>query len=222
MHPSTAAHRRTEAHIYRSVADRLPPRNTLVRLFTDWAFLVRAMRYLLHLPTPLYTEDRRILEEVIFKYYASRREIRSVLFAGCQWYTQHYESAYFPRHDYWTIEPDEKARKFGGRQHVVAPLEHLDRFFPEGYFDLIVCNGVYGYGLDALEQCESAFAQCHSRLREGGHLVLGWDDVPARTPIPLENVTSLKLYRRPLFPPLGSSRYLTDTSYSHVYDFYCR
>lgn len=222
MPHSTAAQHRSEADIYRSVAERLPPRSTAVRLLTDRAFLVRAMRYLLHLPTPLLTEDRRILEQVIFKYYGARREIRSVLFAGCQWYTQHYESAFFPRHDYWTIEPDEKARKYGARQHVVAPLEHLDRFFPEGYFDLIVCNGVYGYGLDSLEQCEAAFAQCHSRLRECGHLVLGWDDVSARTPVPLANVASLRCFRRPLFPPLGTSRYLTDTSYNHVYDFYCR
>jgi hypothetical protein len=222
MNHSTAARHGSEAGAYRSAAERRPPRSTALRLFTDWSFLVRAARRVLRLPTPLATEDRRILEQVIFRYYASRREIHSVLFAGCRWYTHHYQSAFFPRHDYWTIEPDEKARKFGGRQHVVAPLERLAEFFPEGYFDLIVCNEVYGHGLDSLEQCESAFAQCHSRLRQQGCLVLGWNDVPARTPVPLENVPSLKRFRRQAFPPLGTTRYLTDTSYNHVYDFYCK
>jgi SAM-dependent methyltransferase len=126
------------------------------------------------------------------------------------------------QHDYWTIEPDEGARRFGGRQHVVAPLERLGEFFPEGYFDLIICNRVSGYGLDSLEQCESAFAQCHTRLREQGHFVLGWNDVRARSPVPLENVSSLKRFRRLVFPPLGTSRYLTDTADNHVYDFYCK
>lgn len=222
MNRSTTARPVSEAEVYRSVAERLPPRSTVLRLLTDWSFVVRVARHVLRLPTPLVTEDRHILERVIFRYYASRREIHSVLFAGCQWYTRHYERVFFPRHDYWTIEPEEKARKFGGRQHVVAPLERLDEFFPESYFDLVVCNGVYGYGLDSLEQCETAFAQCHSRLRPQGHLVLGWNDVPARTPIPLENVSSLKRFRRQVFPPLGTSRYRTDTAYHHVYDFYSK
>src|SRR5262249_35682745 len=129
-------HGRLENEVFRSVASpqEQPPRNRLIRLFTDWSFALRAMRYVLRLPTPMATEDRKVLEQVIFGYYAERAEFRSVLFVGCQWYTKHYQSSYFPQHDYWTIEPSEQARKYGSRQHVVAPLERLDQFFPEGYF----------------------------------------------------------------------------------------
>ena len=221
--PRVTTHDRVDADVYRGITEREhPQRSTVVRLFTEWSFLVRAMRYALHLPTPMYTEDRRVLEHAIFGYYTMRPEVRSILFVGCQWYTRHYERMFFPRHDFWTIEPAEASRKHGARQHVVAPLERLDAFFPERYFDLIICNGVFGYGLDSPEQCEAAFDHCYTRLAEGGQFVLGWDDVPERRPLPLESVRSLKRFRRVKFPPLGTERYLTDTSYRHLYEFYAR
>jgi hypothetical protein len=218
-------HQQLESAVYRSVA-KVPGsprhRSVLIRLVTDGSFAMRAIRYALRLPTPLTTEDRRVLERVIFPYYSSRPDIRSVLFVGCEWYTSHYNRAFFHDHDYWTIEPSAQSRKHGGPRHVVAPLERLSEFFRDGYFDLIICNGVYGFGLDSLEQCEAAFTQCHSRLRAGGHLVFGWTDVPARTPVPLESIGSLNLFNRFVFPPFDSWRYVTDTPYAHTYDFYCK
>ena len=219
----TAARERIGEDVHQSVAGLRPERSrasTAIRLLTDWTLVVRAVRYALHLPTPMPTEDRRVLERVIFRHYAGLTDIRTVLFVGCQWYTRHYGRAFFPGHDYWTIEPDEGARKYGGRQHVVAPLERLDEHFPEGYFDLIVCNGVYGFGLDTHEQCEIALGHCHSRLRENGYMLFGWNDVPARTPVPLTSLASLARFRRHTFPEFGSWRYLTDTPYRHTYDFY--
>ena len=221
--PRIRARGRLDDDVYRGVTERdRPQRSTAVRLLTDWTFLSRAVRYVLHLPTPMCTEDRRVLERVIFGHYRERPEVRSALFVGCQWYTRHYERAFFAQHDFWTLDPDEGARKHGARQHVIAPLERLDAFFPERYFDLIICNGVFGYGLDAAEQCEAAFDHCYTRLADGGHFVLGWDDVPERRPLELESLASLKRFRPLKFPPLGTERYLTDTSYRHVYDFYTR
>ena len=198
-------------------------RNRLLRLLTDREFAVRAVRYALRLPTPSRTEDRRVLEQVIFPYYVSRGDMRSVLFVGCDWYTRHYEKAFFRGRNYWTLEPLEGARKFGSkRRHIVAPLERLDEHFPEGYFDLIIANGVYGFGLDGREQCEAAFAHSHSRLRDGGHLIFGWNDVPQRRPVPLDEISSLKRFKPWTFPGFTSSRVLTDTPHRHVYEFYVK
>ncbi len=191
----------------------------LRRIFTDPTFAVRVARHLLGMPMPLATEDRRVLEEVIFPYFQSSPEIRRVLFVGCAWYTKHYRQT-FKDADYWTIDPDPTTRKFATRQHFTASLERLGDFFPEGHFDLIVCNGVYGFGLDGIEECDRAFQQCHSRLAEGGIMLLGWDDIPARTPVPLADIASLDEFERFIFPPLETWRYLTDTPYRHTYDFY--
>jgi SAM-dependent methyltransferase len=191
-------------------------------MLTDGAFRARAVRFLLGLPTPLDTVDRKVLEQTVFGYFLALPDVRSVLFVGCDWYTRHYAQAFFSSTNYWTIDPAESARRFGARQHIVAPLEELDRHFPDRYFDLILCNGVYGYGLDTHQQCEQAFAQCYSRLVSGGYFVLGWDDIASRTPVPLEEIASLQTFGRFVFPPLGSWRYTTDTAYRHTYDFYFR
>lgn len=193
---------------------------TLTRLLTDWSFTSRVLRYLMHLPARMETEDRRVLEAVIFPYFATLPTVRSVLFVGCDWYTRHYERSHFKGKRYWTIDPDPGRRKFAGKQHLVDGIERLDRHFPPEHFDLIVCNGVYGFGLDSREQCELAFEVCHSRLVHDGYFVLGWDDIPARTPVPLGEIESLKRLRPFPFTPLGSSRYVTSTPYRHTYDFY--
>ena len=155
-------------------------RLTLTRALANREFLVRAFRFALHLPTPLHTADREVLENVIFPHFLAMPDIRSVLFVGVAWYTKHYESAFFADRIYWTIDKDRSARKFAGRNHVIASLSEAPSHFPPGCFDLIVCNGVYGHGLDAAEDCERAFAVCYECLRIGGHLVLGWNDVPTR------------------------------------------
>jgi SAM-dependent methyltransferase len=194
----------------------------LTRFVRDREFRVRILRFLLGRPTPLESPDRTVLETLIFPYFRYLPGVRSVLFVGCDWYTRHYGATYFSGKDYWTLDPAPRARKFAGRQHVVAPLEELGRHFPAGRFDLIICNGVFGYGLDRLGQCEQAFRQCESGLAAGGYLVVGWDDVPERTPVRLEAVSSLRAFDRFEFPPLGAWRYVTDTPYRHTYDFYQR
>jgi hypothetical protein len=214
---------RREQEIYRGNArldTAASSRSSLFRIATDWRFAVRVVRYMLGLAVPMDTEDRRVLENVIIPYFTALPDVRAVLFVGCDWYTKHYEPVFFSAHEFSTIDPAPGARKFGGRRHLVAPLEELGRHFAEGYFDLIICNGVYGFGLDTLTQCEQAFAACHARLRAGGYFLLGWDDIPARTPVPLADISSLRLFRQFIFPPLGAWRYLTATPYRHVYDFY--
>ena len=202
----------------------------IVRLFTERGFASRAvrsrmysvMRNRLHMAAPMLTEDRRVLEQVIFEYYRKDSRIRTVLFVGCDSYTTHYQRRYFAAHDYWTIDPDEKCRRFGATQHVIARLQDLGRFFPSGFFDLVILNGVYGWGLNGAGDCDAAVSQCHSCLTEGGHLLIGWNDVPGRDPAPLSAIPSLSRFSEYAFPAFGAPRYLTDTPYRHTYWFFRR
>jgi SAM-dependent methyltransferase len=214
--------RQVEADILQLAEGGPPPSlpALLGRLVTDPHFAFSVIRRHLGLKVSLETEDRRVLEETIFPELVADPTIGAGLFVGCGWYTEQYESLFSPRVDYWTIDPDPARRKFGAKQHVIARLEDLERHFPPNRFDLVICNGVYGWGLDDPAICESAFAQCHACLRNGGLFLLGWDDLPGRTPVPLEELASLKLFTPWLFPALGSSRYLTNTPYRHSYAFY--
>lgn len=204
------------------------------RLFTERGFASRAVRArlirLLRPPvlllrwlkvdTPLRTEDRRVLEQIVFAHYGTDSRIKTVLFVGCDWYTAHYQQRYFAAHDYWTIDADATRRKYGSAQHVVARLEELDRHFPRRFFDLIICNGVYGYGLDRAEDCERAISQCHACLAHEGHLLFGWNDVPRRDPAPLSSVRGLSLFSPYSFPAFGTWQYVTDTAARHTYYFF--
>jgi SAM-dependent methyltransferase len=218
------ARRSIEARVYRDAVGEPPePKwRIVIPLLTEQGFASRVLRKRLGLPTPLNTEDRRVLEEVIFPHYRADAGFKRVLFVGCNTYTSHYRERFFPGVEFWTVEPDAQLRRFGAERHVVAPLEEIGRHFAADFFDAIICNGVFGWGLDTAAQCEAAFAQCHACLRSGGHFVFGWDDVPRRTPVPLDGIGSLGAFRRFTFPALGTWRYLTDTPYRHTFDFYLK
>jgi hypothetical protein len=197
-------------------------------LFTEPGFAsgaVRArlpfvVRNWLRIDSPMRTEDRRVLEQIIFAQYSGDSRIKTVLFVGCAWYTAHYQRRYFAAHDYWTIDPDATCRRFGAEQHIVARLEDLGRYFPRGFFDLIICNGVYGFGLNRAEDCELAISQCHICLADGGHFLLGWNDMPQFDPAPLSHVASLSRFSPYSFPTLGTWRYPTATPIRHTFYFY--
>jgi hypothetical protein len=206
----------------------VPTLRKITRLFADREYASRIVRgrlygFLhkrLHMAVPMVTEDRRVLERIIFQHYRRDPGIRTVLFVGCESYTAHYQRCYFAAHEYWTIDPDPTQRKFGARRHVVAPLERIGRYFPGGFFDLIICNGVYGWGLNDLEDCDVAMAQCHACLADAGHMLLGWSDVPERDPAPLAQVPSLARFAPYSFPAFDAWQYRTDTPLRHTYYFY--
>lgn len=219
----------------------------LLRRASRVPFLVKDF---LGLKTPLHTHSRYVLERIIIPYFVSRMDMKTALFVGCDWYTKHYQKL-FRGMEYWTIDPDPKKKRYGFRNHVVDLLENLYYYFPSGYFDLIICIGVYGWGLNQKEQCELALRNCFDCLREGGEFVLGWDDLPEDSPsspisrhyhvsfeelrslgwhrpVPLEELESLKAFRRQRFAPLATWRYPTTWQYlgkgpfCHIYDFYVK
>ena len=224
MNRRERARHHIEARVYRDAVGAPPESRwkSLVPLLTEQGYATRVLRKRFGLPTPLNTEDRRVLEESIFPYYRTDSGFKTILFVGCNTYTSHYQQKFFAEKTFWTVEPDESLKKFGAVQHVVAPLEEIGRHFADRFFDVIICNGVFGWGLDRQSQLEAAFSQCHACLREGGHFVFGWDDVPRRTPVSLEDIQGRHLLQRFMFPPLGSWRYLTETPYRHTFDFYQR
>jgi SAM-dependent methyltransferase len=95
---------------------------------------------------------------------------------------------------------------------------------PENYLDLIICNGVFGWGLNDKEEVEKAFLGCHQCLRQGGVLVIGWNDTPEKKPFPLENCESLSKFSPYVFPPLSTSQYqnFAEDTDKHVYNFYIK
>ncbi len=183
------------------------------------ALLLRGLRGLLGIELSLPTEDRRVLEKVVLPYLGEA--CSRVLFVGCDWYTSHYEKL-FAGKEYWTLEKEPRRRKYGAARHVTDVLANLAAHFPPGHFDAIVVNGVLGWGLDGRAEAEASLEACRLALREGGVLVLGWNDVPEKRPLAPEESQSLARLRPFVFPPLGSARHATATVNRHTFSFYSR
>ena len=114
----------------------------------------------------------------------------------------------------------------GGTATIIAAagidVTDVADHFDAGSLDVILCNGVFGWGLDAREDVERAFAGCHRCLRPGGLFVLGWNDTPETRPFPLDECEALKRFEPYVFPPLGASHVPTETELRHTYDFFVK
>ncbi len=169
----------------------------------------------------LNSPDRRILEDVILPHLISKSDMQRILFVGCDWYTKSYEKS-FRNKDYWTIDVDENKKKYGSKKHIVGCLQGLSAHIESNYFDLIICNGVFGRGMNTRKDAEDSFNQCFRALREEGILVFGWSDVNHLRPFPvIDECQSLQKLEPYYFAPLSTSKYLTpDCERRHTYNFY--
>lgn len=182
----------------------------------------RNIKAMCGVPSFLRNEDRRVLEQVIFPYFLQSETCNDVLFVGCDWYTEGYNRWFEVAKNYWTVDVDPSSSKYGAVQHVVDGVQNIDRHFRPDAFDLILCNGVFGWGLNAKADVEQAFLACHRCLRDDGVLVVGWDAVDERCPFSLGDCASLRQFSPFTFAPLGMSEYQTDTPYRHTYTFFVK
>jgi SAM-dependent methyltransferase len=183
--------------------------------------LSREIRRKLGFQVRLRTPDRILLEERILPCLAGIEGMRRVLFVGCDYYTSHYGSL-FPGAEFITIEPRPTKAKYGGTRHFVGLMQEIDTLLEPGSVDGVVCNGVYGWGLDRRADIERAFNAAYLVLRPGGVFLLGWNDCDGRRPVPLESLESLARFERWNYPETGHCRLETGSESRHIFEFYRR
>jgi SAM-dependent methyltransferase len=178
-------------------------------------------RLALGYPALLHTPDRRLLEQKILPALAGDPDVRKLVFVGCDWYTSHYERL-LPGVQTHTVDPDPRRGRYGAARHHVAALQQLADLFSPGSVDAIVCNGVYGWGLNHRDDCEQAIRACVHCLRPGGWFVLGWNDVPHHDPAPLAALTFKELTPHPLRPFDSAQTEVSGSTDRHTYAFFRR
>lgn len=162
--------------------------------------------------------DRVFLEETVIPWFRERESINRVLDIGTDWYTWRYERL-FPNQEYHSIDFDPAKAKFAGKRHVTGSILELDRHFSENQFDLIICNGVFGWGVNEPEQIREAVSQLSRCLSPKGYLVVGWNDNDERRPEGIEKELQ-KALSPFVLPPVGSEFYDTETAHRHLFRFY--
>jgi hypothetical protein len=69
-------------------------------------------------------------------------------------------------------------------------------------------NGVIGWGLNDREEAEESVKACYTCLHPSGKFIIGWNDIPERCPFKIDDLLSLKKFRRWEFPPFKTWRFL--------------
>jgi hypothetical protein len=119
----------------------------------------------------------------------------------------------------WTIDIDPVAAKWGvpGR-HIIADVLHADEMFRESEFDVSVMNGVFGFGIETIDEMDRAVKSIATITKQGGLLIIGWNTDVISDPADLPSIKQHFRYseavpfsKRQIFP-----------SSTHVYDFYVR
>ncbi len=168
----------------------------------------------------LGTPDRIFLEDVIAAHFLADDSIQHVLDIGVAWYTRSYPRLYRGV-DYWTVDIDPDKTRIAGPNHRTVSATRLDDAFGPDTFDLVVCNGVFGWGVNNPADAEQAVAACAAVMRPDAWLVVGWNDVEGRRVAGLDDLLD-KRFRREIFPPVHADHFLTDTPYRHRFDFFRR
>lgn len=127
------------------------------------------------------TDDRAILEKAIFRELYVARRYRQILFVGCSeftsWYPELFENTPVA---FDTVDSDPEKAPFGSpRRHFVRSFESLsDMAVLRETYDLVVLNGVFGYGIDTSTSKKTALDTAGALLEIGGAMVIGYGDRP--------------------------------------------
>jgi hypothetical protein len=168
--------------------------------------------------------DRRLLAEEIFPAILAGPENQRILSVGVAWYTKDYARLFVGR-TFATLDLDPARAVFGGQPHVVGDLRDLERHFGEQEsFDVILMNGVIGYGLDVADDVDRALRACAARLRKGGLLVLGLNEEKP-TNVDPTTVAAAALFEPSSFGPWPTGRVVVPVPFrerTHTFLFWRR
>jgi hypothetical protein len=170
-------------------------------------------------------EDRRVLEDVIVPHYRQDPAIQRILIAGVTRPGRHYPSL-FAGKECITIDLDSKRARYGASHHIIDRLENLGNHIAAEWFDLIVVNGLIGFGIDDLSNLETAVHVCHRHLRHGGELLLSTDAGRPGSEL-LPQVQALREgFIEATVAPFGASSVVTQVPWhprpEHIYHFFRR
>lgn len=193
------------------LARKILPKPVLRFLLLQVRGVRRGYQYIFAYPGRLY------LEHELLPWLRQNR--RRILFVGTAPYTYQYEKLFRQDRDqYTTLDNHPSTAVWGGPVHIVARIQDIGRYRPKDFFDCIVLNGVFGFGVDSPDDMRAAAKAMSEVLRPGGLLVVGWNTDLHADPEEL-GVLSPYFVRTDQTPWGRTRRYPAEL---HVYDFYVK
>lgn len=167
--------------------------------------------------------DRVVLTEVLIPALARAGALdggAEVLWIGCRGYTQTYYSLLERRGARcWTLDVDPTVCRWAHpTRHVVGDMRQLPSLFPALRFDTVLCNGIFGFGVDAQADRRTACVAMAEITKPQGWLLLGWNS--DRGPDPRETNLTNPWFESTSLPGFGTRRAVQGCT--HVYDIFRR
>jgi SAM-dependent methyltransferase len=159
--------------------------------------------------------DRAILLRSVLPGFAALRG--RILWVGCRRYTADYPTLLAANGaEIWTMDIDETTARWGAPgRHLIFNLASVDDLLAPHSFDALLCNGVFGFGLDEPAAQRRALRAMAHILKPGGWLLLGWNT--DRCMDPLAEPLLQEYFVPQSFGELDSRCRVAGTT--HVYDF---
>ena len=164
--------------------------------------------------------DRQYLEQEILPHLAATNPSR-VMFVGCESYTRGYGDIFIRSHiEYWTCDINPKASVFGaGKNHITCDVQMLHTHFDEHYFDIVLLNGVFGYGVNDRTAMENTVSSIHRILQTNGILLIGWNQELVTDPTKLNSINQSYIHQGPSL--LENRRvFKINQDHTHIFDFF--
>lgn len=161
--------------------------------------------------------DRKYFENDILPCLSSAN-FSKVLFVGCKRYTRKYRNWFLDSDtEYWTTDIKPEAAAWGeNHRHVICDVQELDAHFRLRAFDVVLLNGVFGYGVDDEVTMNRSLVAIHRVLKPSGILMVGWDRGLTPDPCGLANMEMLFNHGT----RLGLPKRKSFADVPHVYDFF--
>ena len=158
--------------------------------------------------------DRLVLVGEMLPVFARRPG--QILWVGVRAYTKGYPAVLEQRGAIcWTTDIMPASARWGrAGRHWTGDLLEIGEVFAPGSFSTVLCNGVFGFGVDTVEMQAKAFEAMAKVLQPGGVLLLGWNT--DRIPDPLAAQAWRPLFERSGLEGLPERRHIEGTT--HVYD----
>ena len=161
--------------------------------------------------------DRRVMRKSILPALAAAG-FEKVLFVGTRGYTQAYGRAFRnSRTEYWTSDVDPEAARYGADgRHITCDVREIDTVVSPASFDLVVLNGIFGWGVDDTADMDRAVRAICTVLADGGFLLIGWNH--DRSPDPESLPAMAECFAAAALDGLPARQGFADVT--HVYCWY--
>jgi SAM-dependent methyltransferase len=162
-------------------------------------------------------DDRVVLESIIFPHVLAKYNPKKILDIGREDYQLFYND-FFINRELHTIDIDPEHAEFGNpNQHTIDNATNLKKHYKNNYFDFILMNGVFGWGLDKENDVQKSFNAIYDILKTGGIFILGYnDDI-----VPLEKIEGLNKLKKLNFKPFKNNKHSCSRG-KHFYNFYIK